>query len=383
MSKRKIVTIVGTRPEVIRLSRVLPALDEYFDHTLIHTGQNFDYELNEVFFCELSLRQPDIQLETAKTSKNVADTVGNVIRDVFCALEEIKPSAVLILGDTNSCLSAIAAKKLQIPIFHIEAGNRCFDSRVPEESNRKLVDHLSDINLTYSQAAKQNLLNEGYPADQIIAVGSPMYEVVNYFLPKVNDSQILDELTLSPKKYFLFSLHREENTFSEQSIVNFCDILNCVANRFDADVIVSTHPRTKMKLDEFPQNISSKVRFLKPLGFLDYLKLQMASRATLSDSGTITEEASILGFPAINLRETHERHEGMEEAVVMMAGNKPDRVLQTLALLELQVTKGSDISNNVPDYNVRNFSNKVVRILQSYPEYIMNKVYFQSDQLGS
>lgn len=375
MTRKKIVTIVGTRPEIIRLSRAIPSLDDCFDHTLIHTGQNYDFELNQIFFDELELRQPDMQLTTNDHGNGVAETIGNIIKGTYLALAKIKPAAVLLLGDTNSCLSAISAQKLNIPIFHVEAGNRCFDLRVPEESNRRLVDHISDVNITYSNNAKQNLLNEGLPPDRCLHLGSPMFEVISHYFDRARKSKILNELELEKGKYFLVSMHREENTNTKSDIENLANILNLLANKFGCPVILSAHPRTRKKLKEFPQKLSSNIRALKPFGFLDYLWLQANARIVLSDSGTITEESSILGFKAINLRETHERPEGMEEAVVMLAGTDPDRVFQTIEVLESQVTYGGYHVNPVPDYRVENFSKKLVRIIQSYTEYILSKTY--------
>ena len=373
MRKLKIMTIVGTRPEIIRLSRVIPKLDAFTDHTLVHTGQNYDYELNEVFFKELDIRKPDSFLDSAGT--NAAETIGKVIISADKAMETYSPEAILLLGDTNSCISAISAKRRKIPIFHMEAGNRCFDFRVPEEINRRIVDHTSDINLTYSEIARDYLLREGLPPDQVIKTGSPMREVLEYYLPKINSSNILKDLGITQEKYFIVSSHREENVDSQNNLKKLLEILDAIAKKYQYPVIVSTHPRTRKKLDELKINIDPLVVFHKPFGFLDYVHLQMNAKAALSDSGTITEESSILNFPAVNLREVHERPEGFEEAAVMFSGLNVDRVLQCLEILESQ-SRGSkrDISM-VKDYETQNVSDKVLRIIQSYTDFVNSKVW--------
>lgn len=374
MNKLKVVTCVGTRPEIIRLSRVLAKLDasESIDHILIHTGQNYDYELNQVFFDDLELRSPDHYLEAV--GKTASETSGLIISMVDNVLRKIKPDAFLVLGDTNSCLSAIAAKKLKIPIFHMEAGNRCFDSRVPEETNRKIVDTISDINLTYSTISRDYLLSEGFPADRVIKTGSPMYEVVHHFLERSGTSEILDELGIEPGNYFVVSCHREENIDSPALFEQFLNILDFLAGEFKLPVIVSTHPRTRARIEESGTSHSDLIRFLKPFGFTDYIHLQRNARTVLSDSGTITEESSILNFHALNIREAHERPEGMEQAAVMMTGLNPERVQQ--ALLQLPVQNTTD--RNFPlvsDYSYPNVSDKVVRIILSYVDFVNRVVW--------
>jgi UDP-N-acetylglucosamine 2-epimerase len=372
MKKLKVLTVVGTRPEIIRLSRVLCALDRYCDHTLVHTGQNYDYELNEIFFQDLEVRKPDYFLNAA--GANAAQTIGNVIIEVDKVLEEVCPDAVLVLGDTNSCLAALPAKRRKIPIFHMEAGNRCFDQRVPEETNRKIVDHIADINLTYSDIAREYLLREGLPADRIIKTGSPMFEVLNYYKKGIDESDVLVKLNLEAGNYFVVSAHREENVDSDRLLDGLVNTLNELALRFDCPVIMSTHPRTKKRIDAKGIQFHPHVRLLKPMGFKDYVKLQQCSRAVLSDSGTISEESSILDFRAINIREAHERPEAMEEAAVMMTGLNTERVLQALAVLDQQST--SFIRRPVADYSMPNVSEKVVRIILSYTDYI-NRVVWQ------
>ncbi|NJS13258.1 MAG: UDP-N-acetylglucosamine 2-epimerase (non-hydrolyzing) [Sphingopyxis sp.] len=369
----KVVTFVGTRPEIIRLSRVIPKLDRHFEHCLVHTGQNYDYELNEIFFTDLAIRRPDHFLNAAGASS--AETIGNVIALADKILRDMAPDAVLILGDTNSCLASISAKRLRIPIFHMEAGNRCFDQRVPEEINRKIVDHVSDINLTYSAIARENLLREGLPPDMVICTGSPMLEVLQHYRDQIAASDILARLQLTKSEYFLVSSHREENVDSRENLQKIADIINNLADEHDCPVILSTHPRTKKRIDEGGLQFSPRVVLAKPFGFTDYIALQQSARAVLSDSGTITEEASILNFPALNLRETHERHEGMEEAAVMMVGINPDRVRQALAILATQSSGPERTMRLARDYDVPNVSDKVVRIITSYVDYVRTVVW--------
>lgn len=373
----KIFTILGTRPEIIRLSRILDILDKHSDHKLIHTGQNFDYELNKIFFDELKIRKPDFFLEAA--GETSSQTVGNVI----CKIDEIfaieKPHAILVLGDTNSCLAVISAKRRKIPIFHIEAGNRCFDQRVPEEINRKIVDHISDINMVYSNIARQNLISEGLPSHQTIKIGSPMFEVLNYFMPQINNSNILKELQLTYEQYFLFSAHREENIESEVMFKKLFNTLNIVAEKYKKPIILSTHPRTRKKLDVIGKTIHPLIRLNKPFGFFDYVHLQINAKVVLSDSGTITEESSILNFPALNLRDVHERLEGMDEAAVMMVGLNSDRVCQGIEILKAQPRGKNRILNKVEDYSVANVSEKVLRIIYSYTEYVNQFVWKKFD----
>ena len=369
----KIITILGTRPEIIRLSRIIDILDKYSNHQLIHTGQNFDFELNKIFFNELKIRKPNFFLEAA--GKTAAETIGNIIIKVDKILAIEQPDAVLVLGDTNSSLSTIAAKRRKIPIFHIEAGNRCFDQRVPEEINRKVVDHISDINLTYSSLARENLLRENFPPDQVIKIGSPMLEVLNYYMPQVSKSKILNKLNLRAEKYFLVSTHREENIEDNISFKKIKVILNTIAEKYELPVIVSTHPRTQKKLNETGVKFHKYVNLIKPLGFFDYVNLQMHARCVLSDSGSITEESSILNFPALNIRETHERSEGMEEAAVMMTGLDINRIQKGLEILQSQPRAKKRILKIVNDYNVTNVSQKVLRIIYSYTDYINRVVW--------
>lgn len=367
--KLKVLTVVGTRPEIIRLSRVLARLDESeaIDHVLVHTGQNYDYELNQVFFEDLELRKPDYFLNAA--GKNAATTVGQILINIDPILETEKPDAFLVLGDTNSCLCAIPAKKRKIPVFHMEAGNRCFDQRVPEETNRKIVDHVSDINLTYSDIAREYLLREGLPADRIIKTGSPMYEVLHHYMPKINSSKILDELGLQKDGYFVISAHREENINSNKNFNNLVTSLNNIAETFNLPVIVSTHPRTRNMIQEKQISFNPLVQLHKPFSLSDYLALQVNARAVLSDSGTISEESSILNFPALNIRQAHERPESMEEASVMMVGLNPERILQGLQQLATQSREPRNF-RLVSDYSMPNVSDKVVRIIISYVDYI-------------
>jgi UDP-N-acetyl-L-fucosamine synthase len=369
----KVMTVVGTRPEIIRLSRVIPALDSSTDHLLVHTGQNYDYELNEVFFRDLGLRKPDHFLSAAGGS--LAETIGQIIIKVDEVLEREQPEALLVLGDTNSCLAAIPAKRRKIPIFHMEAGNRCFDARVPEETNRRIVDHTADINLTYSSIAREYLLREGLPPDRVIKTGSPMFEVLHHHLESITASDVLDRLGLQAGHYFVVSAHREENVDSDVNLAKLHTVLNRVAETYNERIIVSTHPRTKNRIDAKGLKFDDRVELLKPLGFLDYVKLQMNARAVLSDSGTINEESSILNFPALNIREAHERPEGMEEASVMMTGLEPDRILQGLQVLERQ-SRGADRNFRlVEDYSMPNVSEKVVRIILSYTDYVNRVVW--------
>ena len=369
------MSVVGTRPEIIRLSRVLAALDLYCDHTLVHTGQNYDYELNQIFFEDLGVRKPDFFLNSAKESNGVANTVGNLITSVDRVLAKVQPEAMLVLGDTNSCLSVIPAKRRKVPIFHMEAGNRCFDQRVPEEINRRIVDHTADINLTYSSIAREYLLREGLSPDQIIKTGSPMYEVLHHYLPQIQASTILTSNNLVAEKYFVVSAHREENIETDQSFNKLVAVLNAVAEDHSLPVVVSTHPRTQKRIDATGVNFHPQVHLLKPLGFHDYVNLQIQAKAVLSDSGTINEESSILNFPALNLREAHERPEAMEEAAVMMVGLEVNRVRQGLAILSCQ-PRGTERSLRlVEDYSMPNVSEKVVRIIHSYTDYVNRIVW--------
>lgn len=377
MRKLKVMTIVGTRPEIIRLSRVMARLDEYCQHVIVHTGQNYDYELNEVFFSDLGIRKPDMFLEAAGAT--AADTIGQVIMAADKALQKYAPEALLLLGDTNSCLAAIAAKRRKIPIFHMEAGNRCFDFRVPEEINRRIVDHTSDINLTYSEIAREYLLREGLPPDQVIKTGSPMREVIEYYQSGIEASDVLDRLSLTQHRYFVVSSHREENVDSPENLERLFAILNALAEMYQEPVIVSTHPRTRKSLEALNLQAHPLVQFRKPFGFLDYIKLQAEARCVLSDSGTITEESSILNFPALNLREVHERPEGFEEAAVMMVGLSVDRVMQGLSILDSQPRGGDRALRLVDDYSPANVSDKVLRIVQSYTDFVNRKVWRKAD----
>lgn len=375
MKKLKVMTVVGTRPEIIRLACVLQKLDASpaIEHVLVHTGQNYDYELNEVFFEDLALRKPDYFLDAA--CGNGTLTAGQILINIDPVLEEVQPDALLILGDTNSCLCAIAAKKRHIPIFHMEAGNRCFDQRVPEETNRKIVDHVSDINLTYSDIARSYLLAEGLKPDQVIKTGSPMFEVLHAYLPKVEKSQIISDLGLTQYQYFVVSAHREENIANEKSFFNLIESLNEVASRYNLPIIVSTHPRTRKMIEAKAIKLNECIRLVKPMGLSDYLALQINSKATLSDSGTISEESSILNFPALNLREAHERPEAMEETSVMMVGLNSDRIIQGLAQLELQKRGKERSFRLVNDYSMPNVSDKIIRIILSYTDYIKRVVW--------
>lgn len=375
MKKIKLITIVGTRPEIIRLSRIIPKLDKHFEHILVHTGQNYDFELNEIFFKELQLRKPDYFLDAAGT--NSAKTIGKIIIAIDDVFEEINPEAVLVLGDTNSSLGVIPAKRRKIPIFHMEAGNRSFDQRVPEEINRKIVDHTADMNLTYSSIARQYLISEGLPPDLIIKTGSPMYEVLNYYNKGINSSNILDKLKLKKGNFFVISAHREENINSDLNFEKLVNVLNTLAKKYKFPIIVSTHPRTRKQIDKLNFNFDPLVSFLSPLGFLDYNKLQISAKAVLSDSGTINEESSILNFAALNIREAHERPEGMEEAFVMMVGLESHRIISALEIIENQPIGGQRLMQIPTDYIAPNVSDKIVRIIQSYTDYI-NQVVWRS-----
>jgi UDP-N-acetylglucosamine 2-epimerase len=384
MKKLKVMTVVGTRPEIIRLSRVLAALDAHCDHVLVHTGQNYDYELNQVFFDDLDVRAPDYFLNSAEGSTGAAHTIGNLIIAVDKVLADVQPEAMLVLGDTNSCLAVVPAKRRQIPIFHMEAGNRCFDQRVPEETNRRIVDHTADINLTYSTIARDYLLREGLPPDQVIKTGSPMFEVLSYYRTRVEGSNVLQRLGLEEERYFVISAHREENIESPRAFSKLAAVLNAVAEDQNLPVIVSTHPRTQKRIDATGARFHPQVRLLKPLGFNDYVRLQLSAKAVLSDSGTINEESSILNFPALNLREAHERPEGMEEAVVMMVGLEVERVRQGLAILARQPRGSERGLRLVADYSMPNVSDKVVRIIHSYTDYVNRVVWkkYEAARIG-
>ena len=376
MNKLKVVTVVGTRPEIIRLSRVMARMDECMDHVLVHTGQNYDYELNQIFFDDLSIRKPDFFLESAAPGNTACQTVGAVIARVDEVLHEVRPDALLVLGDTNSCLAAYPAKRRKIPVFHMEAGNRCFDQRVPEEINRKIVDHISDINLCYSDIAREYLLREGLPPDRVIKTGSPMFEVLHHYRPGIESSDVLGRLGLEPERYFVVSAHREENIDSPEQFAKLVRVLNGIAETYRQRIIVSTHPRTRKRVEESGVRLDERVELMKPLGFCDYVRLQREARATLSDSGTITEESSILNFPALNIRNAHERPEGMEEAAVMMTGLELDRVLQGLQILESQPRDDNRLLRLVGDYSMPNVSDKVVRIVLRYTDNV-NRVVWQ------
>ncbi|MFJ5717800.1 non-hydrolyzing UDP-N-acetylglucosamine 2-epimerase [Neobacillus sp. NPDC093127] len=377
MQKLKVMTVVGTRPEIIRLSAVINKLEESnaIEHTLVHTGQNYDYELNEVFFNDFKLKKPDYFLNAA--TGTAVETIGNILVKIDPIMEEVKPDALLVLGDTNSCLCAIAAKRRHIPIFHMEAGNRCFDQRVPEETNRKIVDHTADINLTYSDIAREYLLREGLPADRIIKTGSPMFEVLNSRKVDIEKSDVLESLELTEGKYFVISAHREENISSETNFKDLVDSLNAVAEKYNMPVIVSTHPRTRNMINAKGVKFNPLVKTMKPLGFNDYNKLQIKAKAVLSDSGTISEESSILGFRALNIRQAHERPEAMEEAAVMMVGLEKERILQGLEILE---TQGIETLRYVEDYSKPNVSEKVLRIILSYTNYVNSVVWKKNSE---
>ncbi|WP_296217730.1 non-hydrolyzing UDP-N-acetylglucosamine 2-epimerase [Pseudomonas sp. UBA2684] len=377
MKKLKVVTVVGTRPEIIRLSRVMAKLDQYCEHVLVHTGQNYDYELNEIFFQDLGIRKPDHFLNAAGATG--AETIGNVIIAVDRVLAEVQPEALLVLGDTNSCMAVIPAKRRKIPTFHMEAGNRCFDMRVPEEINRRIVDHTADINLTYSTIARDYLLREGLPPDMVIKTGSPMFEVLNHYRDGIEASDVLERLGLEAGKFFVVSAHREENVDSDQNFLKLVDVLNTVAAHYGYPVIISTHPRTQKRVEVMGVTFHDNVRLLKPMGFKDYNKLQLTAKAVLSDSGTINEESSILNFPALNIREAHERPEGMEEAAAMMVGLEVERVMQGLQILECQARGEERSLRMVTDYSMSNVAEKVVRIIHSYRDYVMRNVWKRND----
>jgi UDP-N-acetylglucosamine 2-epimerase len=373
VKKLKVMTVVGTRPEIIRLSRVITALDQHLDHIFVHTGQNYNYELSEVFFKDLELRKPNHFLNAAGSS--ASETIGQIIIATDKVLIAEQPDALLVLGDTNSCLATIPAKKRKIPVFHMEAGNRCFDQRVPEEINRRIVDHTADINLPYSDIGREYLLAEGFPADRVIKTGSPMFEVLNYYRPGIDASTALQDLGVEIDGYFLVSAHREENVDPEPQIRKLTASLNAVADKYRLPILVSTHPRTRNRIEQFGLEFHPLIRLLKPFGFLDYNALQQGARAVLSDSGTISEESSILNFPAVNLREAHERPEGMEEAAVIMAGLSPDRILQALSILESQNRGEQRTLRRVADYSMPNVSDKVLRIILSYTDYVRRTVW--------
>ena len=373
MKKLKIVTVLGTRPEIIRLSCVIKKLDKHCEHILVHTDQNYDYELNEIFFEDLGIRKPDYFLDAAGSSS--AETIGNVIIKVDKILDEIMPEAMLVLGDTNSCMAVLPAKRRKIPTFHMEAGNRCFDQRVPEEINRRLVDHMADINLPYSNIAREYLLSEGLPADMIIKTGSPMFEVINTYKNEIDSSEILTKLNLKKHKFFVVSVHREENIDSDINFLKLIESLNLIAENYNMPIIVSTHPRTQKRIDSLGTKFHSLIQLLKPVGFKDYNKLQISAKAVLSDSGTINEESSIMNFPALNLRETHERPEGMEEAVAIMTGLGSERILQSLLILETQPRGSERLIRQVYDYSMPNVSDKIVRIIHSYTDYVNRVVW--------
>ncbi|WP_126455622.1 non-hydrolyzing UDP-N-acetylglucosamine 2-epimerase [Sulfuriflexus mobilis] len=373
MKKLKIMTVLGTRPEIIRLSRVMAKLDEHTEHVLVHTGQNYDHELNEIFFQDLDVRKPDHFLNAAGVTG--AETIGKVIIAIDAVLAQVKPDALLVLGDTNSCMAVIPAKRRKIPVFHMEAGNRCFDQRVPEEINRRIVDHTADINLTYSSIAREYLLREGLPSDMVIKTGSPMFEVLMHYREGIDNSDVLDRLGLTSGGFFVVSAHREENVDSGKNFNKLVTMLNTIAGHYGIPVIVSTHPRTQKRIDAMGTKFHANVKLLTPLGFKDYNKLQIAAKAVLSDSGTINEESSILNFPALNIREAHERPEGMEETAVMMVGMETDRVMQALAILESQPRGDTRLLRQVGDYSMPNVSDKVVRIIHSYTDYVNHVVW--------
>lgn len=375
MTKLKVMTVVGTRPEIIRLSRVMAALDAHCEHIIVHTGQNYDFELNQVFFDDLGVRKPDYFLNAAGSSG--AETIGNVIIAVDKVLADVTPDAMLVLGDTNSCMAVIPAKRRKIPTFHMEAGNRCFDMRVPEEINRRIVDHTADINLTYSSIARDYLLAEGIPADRVIKTGSPMFEVLNHYMPQIDGSDVLTRLGLTEREFFVISAHREENVDSPKNLHKLAAILNGLAEKYGYPVIVSTHPRTRKRIEEQGVSFHPLVQLLKPLGFHDYNKLQKSAKAVLSDSGTISEESSIMNFPALNIREAHERPEAFEEASVMMVGLEVERVFQALQVLDSQPSGTERLLRPVYDYSMPNVSDKMVRIVHSYRDYVMRVVWKQ------
>ena len=372
MKKLKVMTFVGTRPEIIKLSRVIAKLDKFTNHILVHTGQNYDYELNEIFFEDLDIRKPNYFLNAAGLTST--ETIGKILIEADAILEKLNPEAVMVLGDTNSCMSLIAAKKRKIPTFHLEAGNRCFDLRVPEEVNRKILDHAADINITFSSMAREYLFNEGLSKDMIIKVGSPMLEVINFYKDKVKNSRILSDLEISENNYFLVSIHREEN-INSKNFYKISEILNSIADKYKIPIIVSTHPRTRKKIEQSKCSFNNKIRFLKPQNLSNYLKLQIKAKTVLSDSGTINEESSILNFPALNIREAHERPEAMEETSVIMTGINCERILQSLELLSIQAKEKSTDLKLVDDYNIKNFSEKILRIIISYTDYVKRNVW--------
>ena len=376
MSKLKVMTVVGTRPEIIRMSRVIAKLDEYCDHVFVHTGQNYDFELKEVFFRDLEIRRPDYFLDAA--GQTAMETIGNILIKIEPILESTCPEAFLVLGDTNSCLAAIAAKRRHIPVFHMEAGNRCFDQRVPEEMNRKIVDHISDINMPYSDISREYLLREGIPPDKIIKTGSPMYEVLHHNLDRIAASMVLRDMNLSPGQYFIASIHREENVDSPAMMEKLVFVLNQLGELYNKRIIFSAHPRTRKRLRDLKVKFDPHVEIVNPFGFLDYVYLQMNAYAVLSDSGTITEESSILNFPALNLREAHERPEGMEEGAVMMTGINTDRILQGLRIIENQPKGQNRILRNISDYGMPNVSEKIIMIIHSYVDYVRRTVWRES-----
>ena len=372
MKKLKVMTFVGTRPEIIKLSRVIAKLDKFTNHILVHTGQNYDYELNEIFFEDLDIRKPNYFLNAAGLTST--ETIGKILIEADAILEKLNPEAVMVLGDTNSCMSLLAAKKRKIPTFHLEAGNRCFDLRVPEEVNRKILDHAADINITFSSMAREYLFNEGLPKDMIIKVGSPMLEVINFYKDKVTNSRILSDLEISENNYFLVSIHREEN-INSKNFYKISEILNSIADKYEIPIIVSTHPRTRKKIEQSKCSFNNKIRFLKPQNLSNYLKLQIKAKTVLSDSGTINEESSTLNFPALNIREAHERPEAMEETSVIMTGINCERILQSLDLLSIQAKEKSTDLKLVDDYNIKNFSEKILRIIISYTDYVKRNIW--------
>lgn len=370
----KVMTIVGTRPEIIKLCRVIHELDQHTNHILVHSGQNYDYELNEIFFQQLGIRKPDYFLDAV--GESVAQTIGNVIAKADEVMEQEKPDVILLLGDTNSCLSAISAKRRKIPIFHMEAGNRCFDLRVPEEINRKIVDHISDINMTYTEHARRYLLAEGLRPETVMKTGSPMKEVLGHFMPQIESSDVLNKLGLEGGKYFVVSAHREENVDSESNFSNLLETLNTIAAKYNHPIIVSTHPRTRKRLeDRGSDGMDPRIRFLKPLGFFEYVKLQMHAKCVISDSGTITEESSVLNFPAVTIRQAHERPEGMDEGTLIMCGLQADRVIESIEVVIAQSTAEVQSFRLVPDYDTDNVSKKVLRIILSYTDYVNRIVW--------
>jgi UDP-N-acetylglucosamine 2-epimerase (non-hydrolysing) len=372
----KVMTIIGTRPEVIKLCRVICELDKYTNHILVHSGQNYDYELNEIFFEQLEIRKPDHFLEAA--GETLAQTIGNIIAKSDKVMEKEKPDVLLLLGDTNSCLSAISAKRRKIPIFHMEAGNRCFDQRVPEEINRRIIDHISDINMPYTEHARRYLMAEGIKPEMVIKTGSPMKEVLTYYMPQINESDVLEELQVEREGYFVVSAHREENVDSQTNFEHFSGSLNAISEKYKKPIIVSTHPRTRKKLEGLSvENLDKRIRFLKPLGFFEYVKLQMNASCVISDSGTITEESSILNFPAVTIRQAHERPEGMDEGVLIMCGLRADSVVEAIDIVAAQYSRETRQFRLVQDYDSKNVSKKVLRIIMSYTDYVNQTVWYK------